>query len=104
MVVVQENAAGKQAGLEEAPAETGTALAGRQTLEVLSGAESIADALELAAAEAERHRVRPSPLLPQMLSLDGPLDSDSANPDVLYLHTWAVTCTSWILQASSVGS
>lgn len=56
--LVQENAASKQAGLDEAPAETGTALAGRQTLEVLSGAESIADALELAAAEAERHRVR----------------------------------------------
>ena len=33
-------------------------LAGRQTLEVLSGAESIVDALELAAAEAERQRVR----------------------------------------------
>lgn len=54
----QENVASKQAGLDEAPAETGTALAGRQTLEVLSGAESIADALELAAAEAERLRVR----------------------------------------------
>ncbi|EIE21123.1 transducin family protein [Coccomyxa subellipsoidea C-169] len=53
---LEENAASKQTGLEEAPAETGTALAGRQTLEVLSGAESIADALELAAAEAERHR------------------------------------------------
>ncbi len=56
---LQENAAPQQAGPEEQlPGQVGPVLAGRQTLEVLSGAESIADALELAAAEAERQRVR----------------------------------------------
>lgn len=55
---MQDNAAPRQAEVEETPAETGTALAGRQTLEVLSGAERIADALELAATEADRLKAR----------------------------------------------
>ncbi|CAL8469217.1 g8758 [Coccomyxa elongata] len=55
---LEEAAAPRQAGPEEQlPGQVGPVLAGRQTLEVLSGAESIVDALELAAAEAERQRV-----------------------------------------------
>jgi phosphotransferase system glucose/maltose/N-acetylglucosamine-specific IIC component len=42
---------------EEVAAEAGAALASRRTLEAMGGAERIADALELAAAEAERAKV-----------------------------------------------
>ncbi len=47
---------------EGKPAEATAAPAGRNTLEVVSGAERIADALALVAAEAERVQVRSSHL------------------------------------------
>lgn len=56
----QQAAAAAAEQAEEMAAEAGTALAGRQTLEAMGGAERIADALELAAAEAERAKVCPS--------------------------------------------
>ena len=44
-------------------AEATAAPAGRKTLEAVSGAERIADALALVAAEAERVQVKPLPFL-----------------------------------------
>jgi hypothetical protein len=56
---LQDNTVAKQQEepADEMAAEAGTALPGRRTMEALGGAERIADALELAAAEAERQKV-----------------------------------------------